>query len=207
MGLAGRGCERASRMTRARRPIGWLTAGTVAACVAASDDPPVVDSAARNDADATAPDGCGSGGFSVEPGTGVDAFVPLAEGDLLEVVHGPQGGWHLEIGGRVRGASDILLVNATAVVVATGVQIAGDQVPTVAQPEDFDPNACEGTFFHKPAFVDDREPTDLAFVCSLAGEALDFTVHVTDGASGLTRSAGVRVTAALDPDDEPLCGG
>lgn len=39
----------------------------------------------------------------VELGTGEVEFVPLAEGDELEVVHGPQGGYHFTVSMRVQG--------------------------------------------------------------------------------------------------------
>jgi hypothetical protein len=41
---------------------------------------------------------------SVELGTGLEAFVPIPdEGAELELVHGPQGGWHVHLSLRVRG--------------------------------------------------------------------------------------------------------
>jgi hypothetical protein len=43
-------------------------------------------------------------------GGGVSRFEPLREGDTLELVHGPQGGYHVEIGLRATGlAADDLL--------------------------------------------------------------------------------------------------
>ncbi|MEZ4445563.1 MAG: hypothetical protein R3B72_41190 [Polyangiaceae bacterium] len=36
----------------------------------------------------------------VEVGLAVDGFEPIADGDPLELVQGPQGGWHLDLGAR-----------------------------------------------------------------------------------------------------------
>lgn len=144
--------------------------------------------------------------FVVEPGTGTDAFDPLEDGDTIEIVHGPQGGWHIEVGGRVFGTSSILLVTATTTVVSTEVQITGEQVPIVSQPDDWDPETCAATFFNHPAFVDDHTPTDQDFICSLAGEELDFTIEVTDTATDAVQTVSVRLVAVLDEDDLPACG-
>lgn len=41
---------------------------------------------------------------SLELGTGLEAFVPIPdEGAELELVHGPQGGWHVHLSLRTRG--------------------------------------------------------------------------------------------------------
>lgn len=44
-----------------------------------------------------------AGPIAIELGTGADAFRPLPEGSDLEVVHGPQGGWHVELSARLGG--------------------------------------------------------------------------------------------------------
>jgi hypothetical protein len=38
-------------------------------------------------------------------GSGLENFAPLAEGDEIELVHGPQGGWHVDLAARFRGLS------------------------------------------------------------------------------------------------------
>lgn len=37
---------------------------------------------------------------TLEIGLGVGGFTPLAPGEPMPLIHGPQGGWHLEIGLR-----------------------------------------------------------------------------------------------------------
>lgn len=40
---------------------------------------------------------------AVDLGTGLDRFIALPDGAELEVVHGPQGGWHVEVSARLSG--------------------------------------------------------------------------------------------------------
>jgi hypothetical protein len=48
-------------------------------------------------------------------GTGKDSFEPLAEGQTVELIHGPQGGWHIWGSLRARGlASPLTVVYAVA---------------------------------------------------------------------------------------------
>jgi hypothetical protein len=49
---------------------------------------------------------------AVELGTGEVEFVPLADGDELDIIHGPQGGYHFTVSLRVQGidAGDPLVV-------------------------------------------------------------------------------------------------
>jgi hypothetical protein len=39
----------------------------------------------------------------VTAGHGQSDYVPLSDGDAVELVYGPQGGWHLNLGARVGG--------------------------------------------------------------------------------------------------------
>jgi hypothetical protein len=52
------------------------------------------------DASAAWPDG-GAPTLAVEVGTGVAAFQPLADGDLVDIAAGPQGGFHIWTAARV----------------------------------------------------------------------------------------------------------
>lgn len=45
-------------------------------------------------------------GVRVEVGLGLDRFVPVADGDPIELVFGPQGGWHVDLAARVYGANE-----------------------------------------------------------------------------------------------------
>lgn len=47
-----------------------------------------------------------SGDVKVELGLGQAQFTPVADGDPIELVFGPQGGWHVDLAARVYGADD-----------------------------------------------------------------------------------------------------
>ncbi len=47
--------------------------------------------------------GVGGGQPGIEIGTGGSAYIPLAANDALELVHGPQGGWHIDVTARFWG--------------------------------------------------------------------------------------------------------
>jgi len=75
----------------------------LAACPGDDDAPPV---GRDGGADAGSPsaDGGGEGddaatpsGPRVEIGTGITSFVPVADGEDVELVMGPQGGWHIDV--------------------------------------------------------------------------------------------------------------
>ncbi len=85
---------------------GWI-AGLVA-LVLASCTPAV-----RSDDAGLAVDGAldAPSGPSLELGTGLEAFVPIPdEGAELELVHGPQGGWHVHLSLRARGIAPTGLI-------------------------------------------------------------------------------------------------
>ena len=44
-------------------------------------------------------------GIELEVGTGTTSFVPLSPGDSLEIVAGPQGGWHVDVSALFSGIS------------------------------------------------------------------------------------------------------
>lgn len=78
------------------RAVSWLaTGGAVLAMGACGCHDGGLDAASARD---------GSVGAAVELGTGLEAFetVPVRGGEL-ELVHGPQGGWHVYVSVRVRG--------------------------------------------------------------------------------------------------------
>ena len=64
----------------------------IASCGAPSPDPGTA--GGRSDS-GTSPTGCFANEAAIDVGTGATAFEPLAEGDPVVMVHGPQGGWHL----------------------------------------------------------------------------------------------------------------
>lgn len=79
--------------------------------------------------------GAGAGSPSPEPvdpgppwlevGAGSTAFEPLADGDAIELVQGPQGGWHVDVAARFGGMSpDGLTLSYRAFDGETGAEVA-----------------------------------------------------------------------------------
>jgi hypothetical protein len=205
--------------------FGWLVwAGlSVAACDGGgSDDGAGMDGDADTDTDTDTDadaDPCAGVPFGVTAATGGYGYQALAEGDPVTVVHGPQGGWHIWAGGAVTGGYGTVAVLPSVSVAVDGTVLAGDQP---AQLVPLLPSTCGGTFFGVYAYLDDFSVTGVPnqqVICQLDGVDLDLTVEIwtdfddldgdsflsRDELSGQTASSTVRVTAARDPYDEPLC--
>ncbi len=154
----------------------------------------------------TETDGCPTDELAISPGTGAFEYVPLADGDPVTIVHGPQGGWHIWVAGALTGtAATSALIAPTVVVLKDGTQLAGDQEP---QAVTVTSDGCGGTFFGGFAYLDDYAPDEgtlLEAICRLEGEILDLTVAVTDPASGATSTASVEVVAVRDAYDDAFC--
>jgi hypothetical protein len=152
--------------------------------------------------------GCATGEILVEPGTGNEAYEPLAEGDTVTIVHGPQGGWHIETAGFVEHSEREISIFP---VIRTDT---GQQITTNSQPEfkalvGYDEAVCQGTFFNTRAFVDDAAGPGTAQenICLLGGRTLELSLTVADIVSGRETTASVNVLAELDPIDVPVCAG
>jgi hypothetical protein len=150
-----------------------------------------------------------TGGF----GEAGDPFVAApAAGSIAQMVHGPQGGWHVDTAIRVESTHEIVAATPTITLVATGETISGLQ-------GDLDFNhttvflvldgECSGTLTGLRAFIDDVDPysdEDLAeHICDLQGAEVDVGWDITDVTDGREGTATVRATLALDPMDVAPC--
>ncbi|MCA9489605.1 MAG: hypothetical protein KC621_06765 [Myxococcales bacterium] len=155
-------------------------------------------------------EGCG-GSVGVLPGTGAEMYVPLDDLDPVIMVHGPQGGWHVETAAFVTGSTAEVSILPTIVRRSDGVQFAGEQQEQFIALAEYDDDGCSGSFFSVRAFMDDTfgeldaytNPQDV--ICGLAGEILTLTVHVMDLNTLVSGEASVDVTATLDPNDVQIC--
>lgn len=203
--------------------IPWLAlsaAGCTGARGADATDPTVPD-AVSSDADTdtdtgTAPSATGStggtgdtGDTAVDPcavpavqlGNGADAHLPLADGDEVIVVHGPQGGWHVEVSGLVTGTGATVGVLPALTRLSDGLKLAGYQQGAALALVPAETGACGGTFWGVRAYVDDALPADDpdAFICALAGERAILSALVTDLTTWMTAHAEVEVVLRSDP--------
>ena len=188
----------------------WLLMGALAACEGfPPPDPSGEPTTGGSDGTETSPsttaptgdDGCAAP--AVRLGTGADAFEALSEGDPLVLVHGPQGGWHVDVSVQVRGLGEVVVLAATLREVGTGVQLGGDQPDAYVTLSPMD--ACWGEHVGLRTYVDDPEDVDQSRICGWSGAPLTLSVAVADARSGTSLEAEVPVVGALDAYDEPVC--
>ena len=141
---------------------------------------------------------------TLELGNGVDAHEPLADMAPLTIVHGAQGGWHLDYSGQVTSFNPVVQVTATATL-TDGTQIAGGKQPSPLL-ELLQLDKCTGVFFGETIFVDDQPlPKGFydyqEFICSLAGQQVDVHLSVLDLTNSEEIEQTVRAVLASDPED------
>jgi hypothetical protein len=152
--------------------------------------------------------GCAAGEIAVDPGMGDLAYEPLADGDTITIVHGPQGGWHVETAGFVERSQREITILPT-LRTETGQQITTNSQPEFKALVGYDEAVCQGTFYNVRAFVDDTAGPSTAQenICLLEGRTLELSLTVGDIVSDRETTTTVNVVAALDPIDIPVCGG
>jgi len=123
-------------------------------------------------------DPCVAQDLALSLGTGVREYRSVQEGDATTVVYGPQGGWHIDVAGRLENTGEAVRIAPTFTLVETGQQFAGDHDPALLALVDYDAGSQTGDFFGVRSVVDlDLTPD---FVCPLAGQDLLMRVAVTD---------------------------
>jgi hypothetical protein len=149
---------------------------------------------------------CTDDPLTLELGTGELVFEALVEGGDVQMVHGPQGGWHVDVAGLVGGSSQEVSILPSLVIPGQGdLQVAGDQQPEFVALASYDDATCAGEYFGVRAFLDDvaTPPGGLTyqeFICSLAGAAT-LEVTVEDIANGDSVTESIGVTLLADPSD------
>jgi hypothetical protein len=148
-------------------------------------------------------------------GTGEYAYEVLLEGDRIVLTNGEQGGWHLWTSARVGGVNPVLSVLGTVKDVQTGTMLAGsDDLPVTIDISEsgegtYDPASCAGEFYGQFTYLNDATPeagdSYLDLICSMEGRELEFSVTITEEATGETASDTVNVRARLDPGNVPYC--
>lgn len=149
---------------------------------------------------------CTAEDITLEVGTGKSGYVPLEDGDPVTMVHGPQGGWHVETGGRLLNSEREIAIYPS--IRSEDLEVTGDQQPAYQALADYEETTCEGVFYGVRTFVEatrDSGPTGLDFVCALAGRTVTFALTTEDLSTGRQETAEVDVVLALDPIDVPNC--
>ncbi len=137
--------------------------------------------------------------LALEIGAGAEGWEPLAPGDPVVVVGGPQGAWHVDVAGHVANASQEVAVEPVLTWL-DGSPVSGSSVAYVAL-ADYDDPSASGEFFGVRAFLGDADA-----VCGeLDGQALLLTVTVSDLVDGCSVTETLEVVAALDESALYLC--
>ncbi len=197
------------------RMLGWVI--WMAACAGSTDDKDSdtdgvaadadtdsdadADADTDTDADADADTAATPCALRVEAGNGVDQHVPVLDGNSVTVVHGIQGGWHVDVSGLVGGTSSQVGILIDVVRVSDGSLVSVEQVETFQALANYD--GCTGTFFSFQALVNTPPyPPPQQFICELVGEELDLVIDVRDLADDtLAAQTTVRVVAVADASD------
>lgn len=161
-----------------------------------------------NGSDTSLGGGCTTEDITLAVGTGATAYEALADGDSVTMVHGPQGGWHVETAGLVANSEAEISILPALRSDSLGIEITGALQADYKALVGYDDTACSGTFYNTRAFIEtdrDTGPAGLDFVCGLAGETVTFSVVVEDIVSLRQATAEVQVVLELDPADVPEC--
>lgn len=144
---------------------------------------------------------CNDGPVGVEIGTGTTSFRPLADGDDVTMVFGPQGGWHIDVAARIDGIGPDVAIRPSASRIADALPLAGDQASSFVALTDYEAGACQGDAIGIRAFLDDATPDEpyADFICSLDGASLSLVVEVSDFGSR-TATDEIEVIARPDPN-------
>jgi hypothetical protein len=154
-----------------------------------------------------APDICkpaGHGAATVALGTGQQDFLPVTDGETVNLEKGPQGGHHIWTAVRMRNLKQSgTTTTVSGVQPGTGLTVPSTGVVFTYSPDEGGYCKLFGITFRLDS------PSDLAFYKNFLGKPLDVTVAVKD-ASGDTASATAHVNVApllvcVPSDNDPLC--
>lgn len=121
----------------------------------------------------------------LEVGTGSTAFEPLADGDAVELVMGPQGGWHIDVAARFGGMSPAGLTLAYfALHAGTGADLGFPIKSALNEDRVFDDG---GSYVR----TGDRIVLDIDGPAEVVGH--DIEIHVAARGPSVERDAAVRV--------------
>jgi hypothetical protein len=156
---------------------------------------------ASKDTQDTAPESCLDPPMEVVVGVGEAAFALVDGATEVVMVHGPQGGWHIDMAFRIGHTLEQVLIHPKITVVSTDDVIAGaEDVTDVYAIALVMEDECQGEIWGIRAFIDDIE-VSTEIIQSLEGETLRLSASITD-LEGRQGAGEVFVVAALDPIDQ-----
>ncbi len=159
---------------------------------------------ANDDPEASIAPECCTGDVSLSIGTGAEPFEERSEGSCHTMVHGPQGGWHMEVSARVCSTYDRVYLHYEIYDVATQMRISDNTYKVALEPE---LDGCCGTFHEMYGFLDmsglrsGDQDTPPELICL---NELELRLEVWDLA-GQVVQATRRVIGAPHQDDLSIC--
>ncbi len=155
---------------------------------------------------------CTVGGPTLELGVGATHDYALIEDDEdVPLIHGPQGGWHIDTAGRVTGSSQLVMLSYQVYSPDLNEILGGVGVPpwNLALAS-YDPDRCVGEFWARESRLDDDPPATwsgdmLELICWLDGRVLEWRVTLEDLKTGGTDTRDVRIVVRRDETDTLLC--
>jgi hypothetical protein len=185
----------------------------------ADSEPPDSDTTVTADSDTTEPppvdtgpppDPCMTAPSAVELGTGEQQLVPVGTGDHVEMVHGPQGGWHFWASIRASHTPQFVHVVIDTTHVPTGARVSFLDLiialvpdPPPAQPGTW---TCEGGFSGLFAILDTTAvQAGVPPWQAICGDEVLMHLSLTTLDGHLIGEDAVRFIAQPDPTDGPHC--
>jgi hypothetical protein len=166
------------------------------------------DTAGPGDSGATDPTGLCGNGPTVVLGNGDAAHVPVADGDVVTMVHGPQGGWHIWYSFRAYDFADLVSYQVTGDDLDLGIRIIDGHASVALVPAEPD---CAGDVYGIFGFLPGDDPEtaeDETPPVYLAGHSVRMSVDVEDlDDASVTAHDEVVVTTTCDPADVGVYAG
>lgn len=192
-----------------RRTATFLTASCLLGCAGTTPLDDTTDTSAfecpvNEDLSATIAPECCTGELALTIGNGEEPFEERPEGSCHTMVHGPQGGWHMEVSARVCGTYDRVYLHYEILDAETQVRISDNTYKVALEPE---PSGCCGTFQGMYGYLDMsglREgdaDTPPELICL---NELELRLEVWDLAGQVVQSTR-RVIGAPHADDLSIC--
>ena len=142
------------------------------------------------------------GEMSIELGGGRDVFEARGDGEELMMVHGPQGGWHVETSVRVTNGGDLVQITYDVFDEDLGVQVSANRYNQALVPIDGSPCTFESLALYGYLDVSEIGEGELDTPPELMADhtlRIDFQVSSLDEQ---TATATQTLQAVLDPIDQ-----
>lgn len=145
-------------------------------------------------------DPCREGELQFAPGVGSYDVFPLQAGDVLTIIQGPQGGYHVDFAGVVSPVPDVGIILRPLLTLDDGVIVAGEDDVIQAGFFRYDEPTCTGEFSGTRMFV----LSDASALCALVGRDATVSLQLEDF-DGRSASTELAVTLDVDLIDPYTC--